>query len=80
MRDRKLANEYVRRGLGLAPNDPRMLYKRAVVHQLFGETGQALTTLQEARHAGYAAQLVRDDPAFDSMKGDPRFEAILSQK
>jgi len=56
-------------------------YSFAVIHLALGEKDQALGWLEkDAREqTGFEINFIRVDPYLDSMRGDPRFEALVQQ-
>jgi serine/threonine protein kinase/tetratricopeptide (TPR) repeat protein len=60
---------------GLNPS----LYALACLAALAGERDRALDLLHEALECGYASSFIFEDPDFDSLRGDPEFEAILDE-
>jgi TolB-like protein len=55
-------------------------YAFAVIHLALGEKDQALHWLEKAArdHAGPNINLLKVDPYLDPLRGDPRFEALVS--
>jgi tetratricopeptide (TPR) repeat protein len=55
-------------------------YAFAVIYLALGEKDQALDWLEKAArdHAGTLINLVKVDPYLDPLRGDPRFEALVS--
>jgi tetratricopeptide (TPR) repeat protein len=55
-------------------------YAFAVIHLALGEKDQALDWLEKAArdHAGPYIYLIKVDPYLDPLRGDPRFEALVS--
>lgn len=78
--DQQKAQEYLHKGLDIAPNDSEMLFKASVVSVLAGQTKEGLDWLRKALAAGYGNERVLDDPAFGTLRGDPEFQAILRGK
>ena len=71
----------IRRQIPL-PDHPRLgvnLYQLACVESLAGEKDKALERLRQAVGAGWASALIFDDPDLDALRGDPRFEAIVTE-
>jgi hypothetical protein len=69
-----------RRALG--PRHPvvgRSLYNLACLDALRGEGEVALDRLREALDAGWAHPVIFEDPDFEALRGDPRFEAIVAE-
>jgi len=55
-------------------------YAFAVIHLALGEKAQALDWLEKAArgHDGLFINLIKVDPYLDPLRGDPRFEALVS--
>lgn len=70
----------LRRGLQLAPQDPEMLFKAALVYNHFGDFTEALTWLEKAVSEGFSRTTVRDTPDFDPLRTDPHFQELLQAK
>jgi tetratricopeptide (TPR) repeat protein len=67
-----------------AAAEPRLTetdwYDRALLAVVRGNADEALRCLERAAQApGFDAELTRRSPAFDAIRGDPRFEALLAQ-
>ena len=56
-------------------------YSFAVIHLALGEKDQALDWLEkDAREqTGFEINFIKVDPYLDSMRGDPRFEALVQK-
>jgi hypothetical protein len=57
----------------------RDLYNLACLDALEGNEETALERLREAIAAGWATTRILDDPDLDSLRGDPRFEALVAE-
>jgi TolB-like protein/Flp pilus assembly protein TadD len=55
-------------------------YAFAVIHLALGERDQALDWLEKAArdHDGFYSNFIKVDPYLDPLRGDPRFEALVS--
>jgi tetratricopeptide (TPR) repeat protein len=56
-------------------------YTFALVHIALGENDKAIDFLERdyREHADYELALIKVDPMLDSLRGDPRFEALVSK-
>ncbi|MFO7692393.1 MAG: tetratricopeptide repeat protein, partial [Vicinamibacterales bacterium] len=70
----------VRRAVALLPDDNAVLYKRAVVHALLRQRGEAVEWLRKAIAKGYSPAQARDDPDLGSIRKLPEVEALLRQE
>ena len=52
-----------------------------MIHLALGEKGQALDWLEKAarEHAGININLIKVDPYLDPLRGDPRFQKLVSE-
>ncbi|MDX1380545.1 MAG: hypothetical protein R3233_05465 [Xanthomonadales bacterium] len=67
-----------RRALELAPNDVSVLYNATCCFALAGLREEALTTLERRlQRAAIYREWVENDSDFDSVRDDPRFQALL---
>ena len=61
----------------LIPRDPRTHYNLACSHALLGQPDEAIAALESACGLGFSdSVLLRRDHELDSLREDPRFEAI----
>jgi tetratricopeptide (TPR) repeat protein len=74
-RDRALA--YLDRALKIAPNDPTVRFKAALVHNQLKDDNQTLEWLERAAQAGYSITTIRDVPNFDHLWAYGRFQDLL---
>ncbi len=74
------AFSYIAKAVTLAPGDPEVLFKAALVHNRLGKAAPALNYLEKALAARYSPSMVRDDPIFDNLRDDPRFEKLLRER
>jgi tetratricopeptide (TPR) repeat protein len=75
--DKVSALKYLRRALSLDPDDPAVRYNAAQVYEQLGEHDAAVQWLMKALNAGYPPTMVRDSPAMDSLRSDPRVKSLL---
>ena len=63
------------------PNDPRAAYDVARVYAQQGDNDKALTWLGKALDLGYdQMEFVKVDPAFASVRNDPRYGKLLEER
>jgi len=71
---------WTQQAMTLAPVDPIVLYNAACNWALLGETDHALDGLERAIEAGVAVgDWIKHDPDFASLRGHPRFQAIVKR-
>ena len=75
--DKVSALKYLRRALSLDPDDPAVRYNAAQVYEQLGDHDAAVQWLMKALNAGYPPTMVRDSPAMDSLRLDPRVKSLL---
>ena len=72
------AERHIERALTLNPASPDVLYRRAVVSALAGDTANAIKALSDAVSKGYAREQVRDDDDLASLRGLPEFQSLIA--
>jgi tetratricopeptide (TPR) repeat protein len=77
LNDERQARDQLGRALELAPADPEVLFRAAILHNHFGDKTKTLDFLDKAVAAGYSRTVIRDTPDFDSLKDDLRFQRLL---
>ncbi len=75
--DKPSANAQIQRALELAPKDPEVMFRAALVYNQFGDRSQTLNWLNKSVAAGYSRYTVRDTPDFAPLLSDQRFKAII---
>jgi adenylate cyclase len=74
------SKQWTQQAMTLAPADPLVLYNAACNWALLGETDHALDGLERAIEAGVAVgDWINHDPDFASLRGHPRFQAIVKR-
>jgi tetratricopeptide (TPR) repeat protein len=79
MGDRERSLDWARRALTIDPEESAILYNVACVYGILGETEEAIACLQKAAGLGaFYKNWAAKDPDFDTMRSDPRFQALIS--
>jgi adenylate cyclase len=74
------SKQWTQQAMTLAPSDPLVLYNAACNWALLGETDHGLDGLERAIEAGVAVgDWIKHDPDFASLRGHPRFQAIVKR-
>jgi Flp pilus assembly protein TadD len=72
--------EWARRALAVDPEDSGLLYNTACFFAVQGERAEALDCLEKAVNLGFGLRgWIQNDSDLTSLRGDPRFEAILQK-
>jgi serine/threonine protein kinase/tetratricopeptide (TPR) repeat protein len=72
--------QWARRAIESDPNDPQMMYNTGCFYAIQGEVDEALTCLAKAIGMGYGhREWVENDPDWDSLRNDPRFQEQLKR-
>ncbi|MFQ5741475.1 MAG: protein kinase [Acidobacteriota bacterium] len=74
---REQALEYLAKALAVLPRDGETMLKAALVHEQFGQVGEALKWLSKALKAGVRETKVRSHPMFASLLKDPEYQALF---
>jgi serine/threonine protein kinase/Flp pilus assembly protein TadD len=78
--DKTSAMSDLQRALELASADADVRFRAALVYVHFGDTEQALLSLEKAIAAGYPASAIRDTPDFDHLRDNHRVQALLRKQ
>ena len=74
------ALEWAKRSLALDPEDSAVLYNVACVYALGGKNEDALTCLEKAVQNGFGHRSwLENDSDFNSIRQEPRFQALLKK-
>ena len=77
LEERQPALTRLRGALEIAPGNPDVRFKVALIYIQIGESNRALSWLEQAVAVGYSPAIIRDTPNFDSLRANPRFQALL---
>ncbi len=78
--EKRQALEQLRAALRDSPSDPHLRFEAALVYIHLGDVRRTIEWLDKALVAGFSAATVHDDPDFDVIHSDPRFQRILKGK
>lgn len=79
LEDRQQASADLHKALALAPTDPDVMFRAALVNNRNGDANQTIEWLKKSMDAGYSPTTVRDTPDFDHLNDNPRFRALLGK-
>jgi tetratricopeptide (TPR) repeat protein len=65
--------------LRLAPADPEVNFRAALVYDHVGDTEHCLASLEKAVEGGYPPSAIRDTPDFDHLRDQPRLQKLLGK-
>jgi eukaryotic-like serine/threonine-protein kinase len=78
MSDRPTALEFMKKALQIAPNDPNVLFRAALVSNHFGDEKRALSSLGLAAEGGFSRPNIRDTPDFDHLRDNHDFQRLMT--
>jgi len=76
--DKKTAMASIKAALALAPNDPVVMFRAAIVFNHFDDDASALAWLERAAKAGLPRPNIRDTPDFDHLRNNPQFVKLTT--
>ena len=76
--EKEAALRCLQQALSLAPSSASVLFTAALVHGQLGQTDQTLESLGKALAAGLRPIRLRDDPSFDDLRSNRRFQQLIS--
>jgi tetratricopeptide (TPR) repeat protein len=71
------ARRHLAAAVALRPNDPGVLYRKAVVHVLMGETAAGVSALDDALKHGFSPDLARNDADLAPLRSLPAYKSLL---
>jgi tetratricopeptide (TPR) repeat protein/predicted Ser/Thr protein kinase len=74
--DRAKALAEIAQARRLAPMNPNVLFKAALVYEVAGRRDQAVSALDLALQAGYSIEEVRRDPELADLRKDPQYARL----
>ncbi|MFI5311147.1 MAG: protein kinase [Gemmatimonadales bacterium] len=75
------AKDWARQALAINSGDATVLYNVACLYATSGDTDEAITLLEKSVAAGFGHwNWIENDSDLASLKGHPRFQALLAQK
>lgn len=74
------AHKIIERALKIEPHNTTVIYRRATVYALTGETELALESLGEALALGYSCSEARHDPNFESLRQHELFNSLIDSR
>jgi tetratricopeptide (TPR) repeat protein len=76
--DRAEAQESLQRALNIAPGDPDVAFRAAIIYMHAGDTDRCLAWLKKAAAEGFSRTSIRDLPDFDPLQENPTFRALVA--
>ncbi len=74
------AEDWVRRALAIDPDDAGVRYNAACVYARLGKSEEAIDSLERAVKTGFAhREWIERYPYLNSIREDPRFQALLGR-
>jgi Flp pilus assembly protein TadD len=65
--------------VGMAPANPEVLYREAVVFAMAGRNAEALQSLRSALDAGFSVRQVAAEEEFRALRESPEFQTMIGQ-
>jgi tetratricopeptide (TPR) repeat protein/predicted Ser/Thr protein kinase len=75
--DADTAEQYLRRALALAPRDPDLQLKGAIIESRLGHPDRAIAFLDTALAAGISPDVIRNNPSFDELAKTEPLQRLL---
>jgi len=75
--DERQARNQLRQALEIAPGDPEVLFRAAILYSHFTDRPKTLEFLERSATAGYSRTVIRDTPDFDWLRQEPRYRGLM---
>ncbi|MGH9457489.1 MAG: tetratricopeptide repeat protein, partial [Thermoanaerobaculia bacterium] len=72
------ARRHLDRALSLAPDNPNVLIKAAILAEWEGDSAKALDWITRAVAAGYSKPMLANDPELRDLRGHPSFQKLIA--
>jgi serine/threonine-protein kinase len=74
------ARRHLAAAIDLRPTDPDVLYRKAVIYMLSGETVEAMSALEAALKHGFSPDLARRDADLAPLRALPAYKSLLPDR
>jgi Tfp pilus assembly protein PilF len=71
------AMQNLEKAIALAPSDPDVRLRAAVIYNHFSETDQCIGALKKAVALGLPTSMIRDTPDFDHLRQTAEFQSLI---
>jgi len=78
--DDRRATQMIAKAMEQDPDNMYTYYYGALIHQRQGRVEETYTALERALELGYQPALLKADPGFGDLAGEPRFAALLEEE
>jgi serine/threonine-protein kinase len=78
--DKPAAMRDIEKATKLAPDDPDVSFRAALVYNHFGDVSRTLDWLERAARGNYSISLIKETPDFKLLRTNPRFRQLVADK